>query len=83
MNDVGLFPHDVVRQAAAEKGRQDRSILPDAIDQRVERRGEPLLNRLHVGVGPAPAQGRFSIADRRAEPNERLSRATDGIGLLS
>ena len=43
--DVGLRPDRVVRQAAAEDGREDRAVLLHLLDQRVERRGELLLDR--------------------------------------
>ena len=33
-------------QAAAEDDRQDRPVLLDLLDERVERRGECLLNRI-------------------------------------
>ena len=42
--DIGLRPDGVVRQAAAEDGRQDRPIPFDLRDEIVERLGELLLD---------------------------------------
>ena len=42
--DVGLRPDGVVRQAAAEDGREDRAVRLHLLDQRVERGGELLLD---------------------------------------
>ena len=47
--DVGAVPHCVVRQAAAENGRQHGRILTHLCDERVERCGEsmPDLSEIH------------------------------------
>jgi hypothetical protein len=42
--DVGLRPHRVVRQAAAQDGGEDRTVFLHLRDERVERGGEPLLD---------------------------------------
>ena len=42
--DVGLRPDGIVRQAAAEDGRQDRAVLFHLLHQIVERLGELLLD---------------------------------------
>src|SRR5256714_2461748 len=43
--DVGLRPHRVVRQTAAENRRQDGAILLDLLDQPIEGGGKLLLDR--------------------------------------
>ena len=42
--DVGLRPHRVVRQAAAQDRREDAAIVLELLDQRVERDGEVVLD---------------------------------------
>ena len=53
--DVGLRPDRIVRQAAAENRGEHRSILPDLLDQRVERSGELLLNGFGAHAGTLAA----------------------------
>ena len=50
--DVGPDPDSIVRQAAAQDGREYRAVLLHRVDEAIERRGKPLLNRslFHGGL---------------------------------
>ena len=61
--DVGLLPDDVVGEAAAEHRGQDRSVVLDVVDQRVEGGREPLADGLLVG-------GHDLIVDRALRRNQ-------------
>ena len=49
--DIGSSPDEVVREAAAEDRREDRLVLANLLDERVERGGEGCANRVGIHQG--------------------------------